>query len=209
MVLGVIDKEVSKINRVHKIIPEQEMRAVMPIEMYTETTEEIEKKYKLLTDRQDMNRFLKQKGFANLLNLALGEVFLNVARLGYVNVIKFLESNQYNMNYTNSFGDTLLHFAVRGDSYDTVQYLLLRGINPNRTNNLLMTPLFYAIEEGNVKASSLLLNDKRTRFDHTDKFGETILHYAARDGNVEIIKMILAQTERIARMKNQMGQTAL
>ena len=72
-----------------------------------------------------------------------------------------------------------------------------------------MTALFYAIEEGNVKASQLLLSDKRTKLDHVDKFGETILHHAARDGNVEIIEMILAQTERIARMKNQMGQTAL
>ena len=67
-----------------------------------------------------MNRFLKQKGYANLLTLPLGEIFLNVARLGFVNVIKFLDSNQLNINYTNNFGDTLLHFAVRGDSYETV-----------------------------------------------------------------------------------------
>lgn len=49
-----------------------------------------------------------------------GEAFLQAARLGLTNVVKLLESPQYQLNYTNSFGDNLLHFAVKGESLDMV-----------------------------------------------------------------------------------------
>ncbi len=60
----------------------------------------------------------------------LGDTFLHAARLGFINVVKFLESPQYRINYSDSFGDSLLHYAVRGENVEMVQYLLLSGANP-------------------------------------------------------------------------------
>ena len=89
------------------------------------------------------------------------------------------------------------------------QYLLLRGLNPHLSNKLLATPLYYAIESGNEEIVTLLCKDKRIHLDHQDKFGDTILHVAAREGHEKFCKMFLELGERTARIKNQMGHTAL
>ena len=72
--------------------------------------------------------------------------------------------------------------AVLGDNFEMVQYLLLKGMNPMLTNKLLMTPLYYAIENNCERIFNLMIHDRRVVFDHSDKFGDTILHVAAREG---------------------------
>lgn len=70
-------------------------------------------------------------------------------------------------------------------------------------NKLLATPLYYAIEVGNEKIFQYLIHDKRTVFDWQDKFGDTILHIAAREGMDNFLRVILDHSERIVRIKNQ------
>jgi len=93
-----------------------------------------------------------------------------------------MESPQYPLYYQNNFGDSLLHYAVKGESMEMIQYLLLKGLHPHQPNKLLATPLYYAIENGNEKIFAILANDKRQNFDWLDKFGETVIHVAAREG---------------------------
>lgn len=78
--------------------------------------------------------------------------------------------------------------AVLGDNLEMVQYLLLKGMSPMVTNKLLMTPLYYAIENNCEKIFELLIHDKRQVLDHSDKFGDTILHVAAREGQTEFVR---------------------
>ncbi len=40
---------------------------------------------------------------------------LEAATLGLINVIKALESNMYRLDFTNAFGEGLLHYAAKGD----------------------------------------------------------------------------------------------
>ena len=130
-----------------------------------------------------MLKFFRQKGLGDQSHKTPGDVLLFASLYGYVNVVKFIETTKVSLMYTNTFGDTLLHYACKGDSYEMVQYLLLKGLNPAKENKLLMTPIFYAIEDGNLKAASLLIRDRRCKVDHTDKFGETILHIAVKENH--------------------------
>jgi hypothetical protein len=45
----------------------------------------------------------------------MGLSYLEAARAGYINVVKFIESPQYQLSYSNQFGDNLLHMACKGE----------------------------------------------------------------------------------------------
>ena len=63
-----------------------------------------------------------------------------------------------------------------------VHYLLLRGLDPNVCNKFRESPIFIAAEMGAVQVFHTLWSDKRTRIDIKDKFDDTLVHFAARDG---------------------------
>ena len=54
-----------------------------------------------------------------------------------------------------------------------------------------------------------LYQDKRTKVDLKDKFGDTIMHFAARDGQLEILEYILDKTKKLMNAENQEGKTPL
>ena len=61
-------------------------------------------------------------------------------------------------------------------------YLLHKGINPMVQNKFNENPIFLAAEAGHVDVVNILAKDTRTNLEHQDKFGDTVLHFAARDG---------------------------
>lgn len=127
---------------------------------------------------------------------------LEAATLGFINVIKALESNQYRLDYCNAFGEGLLHYAAKGNQEKMVAYLLLRKVDPNVQNKFKETPIFIAAEMGSMQVLHYLYQDKRTKTDLVDKFGDTILHFAARDGQFEIVEYILNKSKKIMNKEN-------
>ena len=73
-----------------------------------------------------------------------------------------------------------------------VQYLLLSGANPQLPNKLAATPIFTAVEMGNLPIFKLLCFDKRIVIEHQDKFGDSILHVMARENRVDMCKEVLS-----------------
>ena len=55
-----------------------------------------------------------------------GDLMLYAAQFGLINIIKFVEVDQpqFNLNYTNNFGEGLLHYAAKGNKPKMVSYLL-------------------------------------------------------------------------------------
>mmetsp|Transcript_21729 Transcript_21729/g.26779 ORF Transcript_21729/g.26779 Transcript_21729/m.26779 type:complete len:101 (-) Transcript_21729:457-759(-) len=90
-----------------------------------------------------------------------------------------------------------------------VTYLLLRGADPNIMNRFEETPIFSAAEMGSKEVLDILMSDKRTKFESCNKFGETILHFAARDGQFECLKYILERCKPLTNRTDQEGKTAL
>lgn len=91
---------------------------------------------------------------------------LLAAQHGFINIIKFFECPQYPLNYQNTFGDSMLHFAAKGQQAKAVHYLLMRGIKPSIQNKFDETPLFSAAESGNIDVVHRLLKEKECKIDH-------------------------------------------
>ena len=73
---------------------------------------------------------LAAKG-CNMADMTRGDMMLEAAHLGLINVMKACENPQYRINHVNHFGEGLLHYAAKGNQEQMVHYLLLRGIDPN------------------------------------------------------------------------------
>ena len=69
--------------------------------------------------------------------------------------------------------------------------------------------MFAAAESGNMDVINRLCKDKAIELDHQDKFGDTALHFAARDGQQDVCEFLLKRNRRLAKIKNQEGKTAL
>ena len=85
-----------------------------------------------------------------------------------------------------------LHIAARGNKMDTLKMLVARHARidqPDRTRAGL-TPLMTAIDQGNKDAAKFL-KDNGADVNRTDNFKRSVLHFAARGGNVEMIEALL------------------
>ena len=83
------------------ICPDLELRKVLPIDKFQETIDELEAKHKTLNDKIDMQKWLKSQGFGEKLVKDVGKSYLESARLGYINVVKLVESPMFPLTYTN------------------------------------------------------------------------------------------------------------
>ena len=123
-------------------------------------------------------------------------------------------------NAVNSYsGDTALHFAVRNNFTDVAGYLIKKKANVNAKNKNNVTPFFEAMNQGNYELMELLLdhkagkepgavlyaaqkndvklaaflldNDFPVNVSEAGGNGDTPLHIAARNRNMEMINLLL------------------
>lgn len=64
------------------------------------------------------------------------------------------------------------------------------------------TPLFMACETGNLDCVNVICKEKGVMLDHQDKFGDSALHFAAREGQLEICDYLLRKGAKLAQIKN-------
>jgi ankyrin repeat protein len=95
------------------------------------------------------------------------------------------------VNARDAVGSTPLHAAVLSARTEIAIFLLDHGANVNALQAQTgATPLEYAVLSGATPMVKLLLA-ARARTDLRDHAGDTVLHLAARSGNVEIIHLLL------------------
>lgn len=90
--------------------------------------------------------------------------------------------------------------------------LVLSGANAPTVNvrdNLMRTPLFYAIDRANIECVTLLLNVYQADASAADSSRNTPLHHAADVNNVEIARLLLQQPRVNVNAVNYQGATAL
>jgi ankyrin repeat protein len=99
-------------------------------------------------------------------------------------------------------GTTALHWAVRANDLDTAQRLLRAGANPDAANRYGVTPLSLAAENASAPLLQMLLQAGA----HPTG---AILMTAARTGNAEVVRMLLARGADANARESSLGETAL
>lgn len=83
--------------------------------------------------------------------------------------------------------------AAKFNDIVTVNSLLLKGVSPNTTDPRGEPMLNLAIKERSNDVIALLIANKATDVDLSNKYGETPLMIASIDGNLPVVKMLVEQ----------------
>lgn len=119
----------------------------------------------------------------------------NAAYYGRAEMIPLLIANGAELEAAeDDFNYTPLHSAANGpsDSADTVEQLLLAGADKEARTKPLLTPLLLAVLWHNKACVASLLKSG-ANIETKDLDGWRPLHLAARDGQLEIVKVLLDQ----------------
>ena len=85
---------------------------------------------------------------------------------------------------------TQLHWAVKGDSFEIAELLLIYGANPNDIDDDGQTPLHYAVKHRNGGLLQLLL-EYRANPNAKDNLEATPLHYAVQAASLIVARLLL------------------
>ena len=104
-----------------------------------------------------------------------------------IDKIKALLEKGATLDANDKYQQTPLEIAASEGEINVVAYLLQRGADPNVQNIELATPLHYASANDVVEA----LLEKGAIIDANDKYQQTPLHNAARDGRIDVLAYLL------------------
>src|SRR4030042_1031254 len=103
-------------------------------------------------------------------------------------ITEFIKNNDINGIYGED-STTLLIYSIQSGSNKVVEFLLIKGADPNMYLNG-KSPLMYAISDGSRNKINILLN-YNANINDRDIEGNHSLIYAAINGDVGIIKILL------------------
>ncbi|KAI1173785.1 ankyrin repeat-containing domain protein [Nemania sp. FL0916] len=125
-------------------------------------------------------------------------------------VIKLLiDTAEVDINAVQDKSATALYLAVQANSFDTVNFLLDENADPNIVTEVDASPLEKAVSISSLRIVDLLLA-RGADITRVDKRGRSILHEAARQKDVDVLKRILDEDIDIELKSTEPGQlTAL
>lgn len=108
--------------------------------------------------------------------------------------ISLLLANGADTKLTNSYGNTVLHYAAMYGDVNTVNVLLDADSSlASVENNEGITPIYYAIIVSDNDILSSLINNGQIDVNKKDSLGYTPLHYAANYGNMEAVVLLVEE----------------
>ncbi|MBP2660532.1 MAG: nlpI 2 [Firmicutes bacterium] len=112
-----------------------------------------------------------------------------------LSAVQNMVDNGANVNYRDSMGYRPLDYAISTESIPIIKYLLEHGavVNYNWVSNYFdgRTPLMTAVgEKGNIQIVQILI-DAGADIKRVDARGQTVLDYAIRNGNKELINLFM------------------
>ena len=126
----------------------------------------------------------------------------------HIDVVKYL-INECNCDIMtpDKYGNTILHAAASEGSLDVMKYLINTHHYPMTTNNSGQTVLHCAVKH--IDVVKYLINECNCDIMTPDKYGNTILHYAASRGSLDVIKYLINTHHYNLMTTNNKGQTVL
>lgn len=123
-------------------------------------------------------------------------------------ITQFLINQKLNINALNNNGETPLHRAIKNNSFAVIDVLIKNNADHSIINNQCETPLITAITDGCVPAIKLLatLPDAACQYDSE---GNSALHLATNQNNIELIKYLVKNAFFDINTLNERKETAL
>ena len=110
---------------------------------------------------------------------------------GNIENVRTLLAHGADINLTDKYNNSALHFAARDADSETIKHLINHNISVNIINNVKTTPLIWAcFAKGNIENVRTLLAHGAD-INMTDKENNSALHFAARDADSETIKHLI------------------
>jgi Ankyrin repeats (3 copies) len=131
------------------------------------------------------------------------QLLIRACHEGNYYIVKLLIDLNADVNTTDYFMRTSLHFATKCNHKNIVKLLLQHNSNINFVDNADNTPLHYAIGHGDFDTINLLLDPNRKVLEIDDRGGK----FDPAD-NVAIVKLLLAHHADLNRANNK-GETPL
>lgn len=132
---------------------------------------------------------------------------VDAAKRGDLAEVRSLLAKKADPNTPSPDGSVALHWAVQNEDAAMVDLLLRSGAGVSATNRYGITSLYLACTTGNAGILSSLLDAGANP--HFAIGGETPLLCAARTGNTEALRVLLARGADVKAREPAKGQTAL
>lgn len=115
------------------------------------------------------------------------------ARRSKLELAKLLILNNANPNLANRKDELPIHLACHRGDENMVQLLIEANSILNKKTIDDRLPIHYAILGGQLKILPSLMKLMKISYLINDEYGNTLLHYAARTTNVEMINFLISQ----------------
>eukprot|EP00003_Mantamonas_plastica_P017700 TRINITY_DN29234_c0_g1_i1.p1 TRINITY_DN29234_c0_g1~~TRINITY_DN29234_c0_g1_i1.p1 ORF type:complete len:661 (-),score=63.76 TRINITY_DN29234_c0_g1_i1:15-1997(-) len=149
--------------------------------------------YAVFVNNVDMVRFMVEElgATSNICDDQGWSVMHFAAEKNYHHIIKYLLSIDAQHSPRSSTGETPLRLAIHNNHFRTIELLLHAGADTSKVDNHGRTDLHHCVMAGSVEIVELVLSSSLDRFNHTDEFGWTPLHYAAERNDPDIIRLLV------------------
>jgi ankyrin repeat protein len=125
-----------------------------------------------------------------------------------LNIVCQLLNHYTETSICDKNGINALHYAAFAESADIVKCLLDSGINIDSVNAMKKTPILVAASTYNWNVIKLLIErNADTRV--TDEYGNTVLHYLAGAGNIDLINILLNRNTESDENNEEQGRKIL
>ncbi|KAK2771388.1 ankyrin repeat domain-containing protein 28 [Colletotrichum kahawae] len=130
------------------------------------------------------------------------------AEQGWPEIVKAALELGSQIDYEDKLGRTPLSYAAKHGRVDVVRILMKSHALPMVPDLFKRTPLSYAAAGGHVPVMGALLDDPRVTIRESDENADSALHWAAKEGHEDAIKLLLKRKAPID-VVNKKGHTPL